>query len=156
MINNYIAPQPVGLSTLNRNASSMVERVTINKFIIWYDIHIQRITKLYSTGERCNQQRWLSLTSNVTPTLFFFLHAPSIPDQIRLLVSGERTVSGRYEFVNKGENYKIRTNRNVVTVVRCVVKGWALQAGISCILLILNRFVSLDSNSYSLSYRYNF
>ena len=52
----------------------------VSNFIIWYDT--KRITKLHSSGETCNQQRWWSLAS-VTPTPSLFLHVPCIPDQIR-------------------------------------------------------------------------
>ena len=59
---------------------------------VWYDMHTKRTTILYSPSERCNQQLWWNLTSKVTPTPYFFLHAPCLPDQ---MVSGERTASGR-------------------------------------------------------------
>jgi hypothetical protein len=55
--------------------------------------------------------------------LAFSPHARCIPDQIRLLISGERTVRGREEFLNKGENDKIRTNPNFVRVVYMYCKG---------------------------------
>ena len=68
--------------------------------------------------------RWSNLTANVTSKPSFFLHAPCVPDQIRRLVSGEKNVRGTEGFVNRGEEDKIKTNRNVVVVT---VVEWVLQ-----------------------------
>ena len=56
------------LSTFNRDTSFRVELVTWSITSWFGDTHTKRITKLCSPGERCNQQRWWSLTSNVIPT----------------------------------------------------------------------------------------
>lgn len=77
----------------------------------------KRITNLYSPGERCNHQRWWSLTTNVTSTSLFVVHAPCVSDEILLLVSGGRNVRGREKFVKEEEKEKIRTNRKFVRVV---------------------------------------
>jgi hypothetical protein len=94
----------------------------ISNFIIWW--HTKRITKQYSRSERCNQQRWLSLTSNVAPTPLLLCHVTCVPDQIRLSVGGDRTglrererERGWEEFLNTGEKDKTSKNRNFINVV---------------------------------------
>ena len=92
-------------------------------------------TKLYSPGDKCNRQRWWSLSS-VTPTPLLFLHAPCVLDQIRPLISRGRTVKGREggseEFVRKGEKDKIRTHRNFIKVLDRSSKGSSSPGRDSC------------------------
>ena len=138
----------MGLSTLGRNASFRVGGCHgINNFIIWYDIHIKIITKLYSPGERCSQRRWWSLTSSVTPTYLFFLHSVCVPDQIGLSLSRERAVSGRN--LSRRGKWTKSEQTNILLRLFAVVNCWFLV-----ILIILHRCDSLDRNCYSLSYRH--
>ena len=80
------------LSTFNRDALLMVQFITWSIIIIWWHPKKKRITKLYSPGEVCNQQRWWSLTSNVTPMPFFSTPRESLTKFVQKLLSGSRLV----------------------------------------------------------------
>ena len=151
-ITNRIASQPVGVSTCNRNASFRVELVTGSITSSVDMTHTKRSTRLYTTWREMQPAALVKPDLQRHPYALRLLHTPCVPDQICLLVSGERNMRG-VRGGGRSLSTKKKTKLEQTDILFTYCKGLSSAGGIPGTPVILHRFVSLDRNSYSQPYR---